>query len=61
MYAAMKEMYGEQTLARSTIFHWHQQFTQGRAGLYITKAEEWETSGGLYCDNGEYDQYDVCG
>ncbi len=30
MYAAMKEAYGEQTLARSTIFHWHQQFTQGR-------------------------------
>ncbi len=31
MYAAMKEVYGEQTLARSTIFHWHQQFTQGWA------------------------------
>ncbi len=30
-YAAMKEVYGEQTLTRSTIFHWHQQFTQGRA------------------------------
>ncbi len=31
MYAAMKEMYGEQTLARSTIFCWHQQFTPGQA------------------------------
>ncbi len=30
-YAAMKEVYGEQTLTCSTIFHWHQQFTQGRA------------------------------
>ncbi len=29
-YAAMNEAYGEQILARSTIFHWHQQFTQGR-------------------------------
>ncbi len=29
-YAAMKEGYGEQTLARSTIFHLHQQFTQER-------------------------------
>ncbi len=27
----MKEVYGEQTLARGTIFHWHQQFTQGQA------------------------------
>ncbi len=27
----MKEAYGEQALARSTIFHWHQQFTQGWA------------------------------
>ncbi len=31
MYIAMKEAYGEQTLACSTIFHWHQQFTQVRA------------------------------
>ncbi len=30
-YAAMKEAYGEQTLACSTIFHWQQQFSQGRA------------------------------
>ncbi len=30
-HAAMKEAYGEQTLARGTIFRWHQQFTQGRA------------------------------
>ncbi len=30
-YAAVQEAYGEQTLARSTIFHWQQQFTQGRA------------------------------
>ncbi len=30
-YAVMTEAYGEQTLARSTIFNWHQQFTQGRA------------------------------
>ncbi len=27
----MKEVYGKQTLARSTIFHWHQPFTQGWA------------------------------
>ncbi len=27
----MKEVYDEQTLARSTIFYWHQQFMQGRA------------------------------
>ncbi len=27
----MKEVYGEQKLACSTIFHWHQQFMQGRA------------------------------
>ncbi len=31
MYAAMKEAYGKQMLARSTIFRWYQQFTQGRA------------------------------
>ncbi len=30
-YAAMKEAYGEQMLAHSTIFHWHQQFMQGWA------------------------------
>ncbi len=30
MYAAMKEAYSEQTLARNTIFHWYQQFMQGR-------------------------------
>ncbi len=30
-YVAMKEAYSEQTLARSTIFHRHQQFTHGRA------------------------------
>ncbi len=27
----MKEAYDEQTLTRNTIFHWYQQFTQGRA------------------------------
>ncbi len=27
----MKEVYSEQMLARSTIFHWHQHFTQGQA------------------------------
>ncbi len=31
MYAAMKEAFGEQTLACSTIFHWHQQFMEGWA------------------------------
>ncbi len=31
MHAAMKEAYSEQTFAFSTIFRWHQQFTQGRA------------------------------
>ncbi len=31
MYATMKEAYGEQTLACSTIFHRHQQFAQRRA------------------------------
>ncbi len=30
-YAVMKEAYSEKMLARSIIFHWHQQFTQGRA------------------------------
>ncbi len=30
-YVAMKEAYGEQMLPRSTIFHQHQQFTQGWA------------------------------
>ncbi len=45
-YVAMKEGYGEQTLARSTIFCCHQQFMQ--ADLCITKVKEWETSGGLY-------------
>ncbi len=31
---------------------------QAKAGLCITEAEEWETSGGLYRDNSEYDQYE---
>ncbi len=31
MYAAIKEAYSEQTLTRSTIFIWHQQFTQEQA------------------------------
>ncbi len=44
----MKEVYGEQTLAHGTIFHWHQQFMQGRASaspkpksgrLVVTSAE----------------------
>ncbi len=34
-YAAMKEAHGEQTLALSTIFYWHQQFTQGRASASL--------------------------
>ncbi len=29
MYAAMKDVYDEQALARSPIFHWHQQFMEG--------------------------------
>ncbi len=34
-YAAMKEVYGKQMLACSTIFHWHQEFTQGRASASL--------------------------
>ncbi len=34
-YAAMKEVYAERTLAHSTIFHWHQQFTQGQASASL--------------------------
>ncbi len=32
-----------------------------KVGLCITEVEEWETSGGLYRDNGEYDKYNTCG
>ncbi len=31
-----------------------------RAGLCITEAKAWETDGGLYWDNGEYNRYDAC-
>ncbi len=31
----MKEANSEQTLAHSTIFHWHQQFMQGRASASL--------------------------
>ncbi len=30
-YATMKEAYSEKTVARSNIFHWHQQFMLGQA------------------------------
>ncbi len=52
MCIAMKEVYGEQ--ARSTTFHWHQQFTQGHASA--SPKPKSGRPGGLYWDNSEYDR-----